>query len=148
MPYSPILAPVVALVAWSLVIMLWMAATRVPAMSKAGVRLPGLVGGRGADLEGRLPDSVMWKSHNYSHLMEQPTIFYAIALALALMGMGDGINLWLAWGYVVLRILHSLVQATVNIVLYRLTLFILSSLCLVGLTVHAAASIIHYSLAH
>jgi hypothetical protein len=75
--------------------------------------------------------------------MEQPTIFYAIALTLALMGFGGGINYWLAWGYVGFRVLHSLVQCTVNIVAIRLTLFTLASLCLVGLTIHAGARILH-----
>ena len=59
------------------------------------------------------------------------------------MGMGSGINYWLAWGYVGLRVIHSLVQATVNIVMYRFNLFALASLCLLGLTVHAAARIAH-----
>ena len=138
MEYSPLIAPVVALVAWSLVVMAWMALTRLPAMKKAGIGL-NRRGGRGANLEGVLPDEVNWKGHNYQHLMEQPTIFYAIVFALILLGMDQPINCWLAWGYVVLRILHSLVQATVNIVLYRFSLFLLSSLCLIGLTVHAAA---------
>lgn len=142
MDYSPILAPVVTLVAWSLVVMLWMAGTRLPAMHKAGIDIRTVRGARGQNLEGVVPDAVQWKSHNYAHLMEQPTIFYAIALALALMDRGDGINLWLAWGYVILRVLHSLVQATVNIVLYRFILFLLSSLCLVGLTLHAALTLI------
>ena len=142
MEYSPLIAPVVALVAWSLVIMVWMALTRLPAMKKAGIGL-NRRGGRGANLEGVLPDEVNWKGHNYQHLMEQPTIFYAIVFALILLGMDQPINEWLAWGYVVLRILHSLVQATVNIVLYRFSLFLLSSLCLVGLTIHAAARLIH-----
>ena len=142
MEYSPLVAPVVVLVAWSLIIMLWMAATRLPAMKKAGIGLDRR-GGRGANLEGVLPDEVNWKAHNYQHLMEQPTIFYAIVFALILMGMDQQINVWLAWGYVVLRILHSTVQATINIVLYRFSLFLLSSLCLVGLTVHAAARLLH-----
>ena len=143
MPYSPILAPVVALVLWSLLVMLWMAVTRLQAFSKLGITLGNVPrGARGADLEGKVPAELMWKSHNYAHLMEQPTIFYAIAFALALMAQGDGINLLLAWGYVILRVLHSLVQATVNIVLYRLMLFILSSLCLVGLTVSAAVELL------
>ena len=143
MEYSPILAPVVALVAWTLVVMLWMVVTRMPAMKKAGISLNGLVGGRGANLDGVIPDQVQWKSHNYAHLMEQPTLFYAIALTIALMGMGTGINYWLAWGYVGLRIVHSIVQATVNIVMYRFTLFFLASLCLIGLTTHAALRIAH-----
>ena len=141
MELSALLGPIVALVAWSLVMMLWMAATRIPAMKKAGIR-PSR-GGRGANLEGVLPDEVNWKAHNYQHLMEQPTIFYAIVVALILMGMDVAINVWLAWGYVALRIIHSIVQATVNIVPIRLSLFVLSSLCLVGLTVHAAARLIH-----
>ena len=143
MEYSPILVPVVALATWSLLMMLWMAATRLPAMKRAGISLDGLVGGRGQNLEGVIPDEVAWKGHNYQHLMEQPTLFYAIAITLALMDMGTGLNYWLAWGYVGFRVLHSLVQATVNIVKYRLLLFLLGSLCLVGLTVHAAARILH-----
>ena len=142
MNYSPLLAPVVALIAWSLLVMLWMAATRIPAMRKAGIGL-NRRGGRGINLEGVIPDEVNWKAHNYQHLMEQPTIFYAIVFALVLMGMDVTINVWLAWGYVGLRILHSIVQATFNIVIYRTTLFMLSSLCLLGLTVHAAARILH-----
>ena len=144
MNYSPILAPVVALVAWTLIVMAWMLLTRIPAMKKAGITLgTARRGGRGANLDGVLPDDVQWKSHNYNHLMEQPTIFYAIALTLALLDMGQGINLWLAWGYVGLRILHSIIQATVNVVLYRFTCFALSSFCLLGLTVHAGARILH-----
>ena len=100
-------------------------------------------GGRGVNLEGVLPDEVNWKGHNYVHLMEQPTIFYAIVFALILMGMDVSINVWLAWGYVGLRIVHSIFQATVNIVRVRLMLFMLSTLCLVGLTVHAAARLLH-----
>ena len=142
MEYNPLIAPVVALVAWSLIMMLWMAATRLPAMRKAGLGL-NRRGGRGANLDGVIPDEVNWKAHNYQHLMEQPTIFYAIVFALILMRMDVEINVWLAWTYVGLRILHSMVQATVNIVLYRFSLFLLSSLCLIGLTVHAAARLIH-----
>jgi hypothetical protein len=143
MNYSPILAPIVALVAWTLVVMLWMVVARLPAMKRAGIDLKSRVGGRGANLEGVLPDEVMWKSHNYMHLVEQQTIFYAIALALALMDMGYGINLWLAWTYVGLRVVHTLIQATYNRVMHRFLVFGLGSLCLIGLTVHAGARILH-----
>ena len=144
MEYSPILIPVVALVTWSLVIMAWMAVTRFAEFKRLGITLGGIPrGARGANLEGQADERVMWKSHNYTHLMEQPTIFYAIALTLALMGMGDGINYWLAWGYAGLRMVHSLVQALLNIVAIRFTIFALASLCLLGLTVHAAARILH-----
>ena len=144
MDYSPILAPVVALVAWSLVMMVWMAVARRSAFAKLGISWSTIPrGSRGVNLDGRAPDQAQWTSHNYNHLMEQPTIFYAIALTLAMMNMGDGINTWLAWGYVGLRVIHSIVQSTVNIVAIRFPLFALASLCLLGLTVHAAARILH-----
>ena len=144
MTYSPILGPVVALVAWTLVIMAWMALTRFAAFKQMGVTVWTVPrGSRGANMEGKAPDEVMWKSHNYTHLLEQPTIFYAIALTLALMNMGGGLNLWLAWGYVGLRVLHSLVQTTVNVVAYRFAIFALASLCLLGMTVHAGLRILH-----
>ena len=144
MTYSPILIPVVALVAWSLVIFVWMLIARGAAFRRMGVTLSTIPrGSRGANLDGRGEDEAQWKSHNYNHLMEQPTLFYAIAITLALMNMGDGINYWLAWGYVGFRVVHSIVQCTVNVVAYRLPLFLLASLCLVGLTVHAAFRILH-----
>ena len=58
-------------------------------------------------------------------------------------GMGHGINFWLAWGYVGFRIVHSIVQCTVNIVAIRFPIFLLASFCLIGLTVHAGARILH-----
>lgn len=141
MHYSPILAPVVVLVAWTLVMLVWMYIARIGAMRRKGMSIKGVRGTRG--LDGIIPDEANWKAHNYSNLLEQPTIFYAIALTLALMGWGNGINYWLAWSYVALRIVHSLIQATVNIVAYRFIVFVLASICLLGLTVHAGARILH-----
>ena len=144
MPYSPILAPVVALVAWTLVVMVWMMIARRRAFAQLGINWGNIPrGSRGKDLDGRAPDEAQWPSHNYNHLMEQPTLFYAIAITLALMDMGDGLNYWLAWGYVAFRVIHSIVQATINIVAIRLTLFALSTLCLAALTLHAALGLWH-----
>ena len=144
MDYSPILAPVVALVAWTLLVMLWMVVARRRAFAQMGVTLKTIPpGSRGANLDGKAPDEAQWPSHNYNHLMEQPTIFYAIALTLALMDFGGGINYYLAWGYVGFRVLHSLVQGTINVVAIRFTLFFLASLCLIGLTTHAALKVAH-----
>ena len=143
MHHSPLIAPIIALVAWSLVMYIWMYAARLPAMRRAGISLKGRRGTRGGALEGVIPDEANWKAHNYAHLMEQPTIFYAIVIALILLGFDAAINVYLAWAYVALRIVHSLIQATVNIVLYRFIVFTLSSLCLIGLTTHAAIFLIH-----
>ena len=137
MPLSPLLGPVVALVAWSIVMLVWLAIARAPFVRG---RLPD--GARGADVEREHPGPRNWPAHNYTHLMEQPTIFYAIVFALILMRFDAPINVWLAWGYVGLRIIHSIVQATVNIVRLRFVIFLLATLCLVGLTTHAVLRLI------
>src|SRR5687768_9100813 len=142
MPYIPIVGPVVALVAWSMVMFIWLYATRIPAMRRAGIDLKNRVGGTGRALDGVVEDQVQWKAHNYNHLMEQPTLFYAVCLSLALLGFGGGWNLYLAWGYVAFRIAHSLVQATLNVVRWRFYLFIGGSLCLAALTLHAAMALL------
>ena len=143
--YSTIMPPVVVLVAWTLLVMMWMMATRFAAMKRKGISLKGRVGGRGgAQLEGVVEDDVMWKAHNYMHLVEQPTLFYAIALLLAMGDGGGGFSTILAWAYVGLRIAHSLVQVTVNVVAWRFLLFALASLALAGLTVQAIRMILAY----
>ena len=138
-----ILAPTILLVLWSLVMLFWMAATRFPAIAKLGEEARNFPpGGRGRDLEGLLPPKVVWKAHNYDHLMEQPTIFYATVFVLVAIGQGTGVNTTLAWGYCLLRIAHSIWQATVNtIVPVRIGLFVLSSMCLVALATRAGWAI-------
>ncbi|MEN9683475.1 MAG: hypothetical protein RLZZ427_1226 [Pseudomonadota bacterium] len=138
-----ILKPVAVLASWTMLMWLWMYVTRIPAMGAAKIDSKTLVGGTGKDLDGVLPDKTQWIAHNYNHLHEAPTVFYAVALALALIGIGDGLNAQLAWAYVVLRILHSLVQATVNRVMLRFMLFSLSSLALIALTLHLLIAVFH-----
>jgi hypothetical protein len=119
--------------------LMWTAGTRFPAMAKSGMDLKqAKPGGRGQDLEGVIPDKVNWKSHNYAHLMEQPTIFYPTVIILAMMGAG-ATDVLLAWVYVGLRIVHSLWQALVNVVAIRFLLFILSTLALTALAVRAVS---------
>ena len=130
-----IIGPVVVLVAWSMVMWLWMYITRLPAIRAAKMTLNPQAP-RGEQMAS-LPARVRWKADNYNHLMEQPTVFYALALSLALLGAGDGINLYLAWTYVVLRILHSLIQVLVNKIELRFMLFVLSNIPLTWLTVNA-----------
>jgi hypothetical protein len=135
--HSEILKPVVVLAAWTMIMWLWMYATRLPAMSKAKIDAQNMIGGIGADLDKVLPAKTQWIAHNYNHLHEQPTVFYAVAIALAFMGAGNSLNAMIAWAYVALRILHSLVQVTSNRVIIRFGIFALSGLCLTALTLHA-----------
>lgn len=144
--HSEILAPIVALVAWTLLVLVWMVIVRMPAMRKAGIDVAKLSGGRPGGLDGVIADRAQWPAHNYIHLVEQPTLFYAVAIVIALTGTGDGINAMLAWIYVGLRVLHSLVQISFNRIIVRFTIFALSTLVLVALTFHAAMAVWHFDL--
>lgn len=138
-----ILQPVVVLAAWTMVMWAWLYATRIPAMSKLGIDPDSLVRDPDVSLDKLVPPEVRWKADNYNHLHEAPTVFYAIALLLAMVGQGDGFNATLAWGYVGLRIVHSLVQATINKVMLRWALFMVSTLVLIALILHAAITVFH-----
>lgn len=113
----------------------WMYATRIPALNATKLDLDELARDPATSLDDVLPVGVQWKAHNYNHLHEAPTVFYAVAIVLAVIGQGDGLNAQLAWAYVSLRVIHSLVQATVNKVTWRFVLFLLSSMVLIGLVV-------------
>ena len=127
-PYlQSVLAPVLALIAWSLLIWVWMYAKRLPAIAKVKLdpqdaRFPGSLT--------MLPDSVRQAADNYNHLMEQPTIFYALAFATYLLGQQSPLTAGLAWGYVALRVLHSLIQVSINRVAIRFLVFSLSTIVL------------------
>jgi hypothetical protein len=144
---SPILAPMVALICWTLVMWVWMYATRIPAMLRARIDGRTLVGSTGASLRDDMITGgerrATWISDNYNHLHEQPTLFYATCVVLALIGLGYGFNLSLAWAYVALRVAHSLVQVTFNRVIVRFSIFVLASLCLFALAIHAGLGLLH-----
>jgi hypothetical protein len=134
--HSPLLAAIVALVLWSLAMCAWLYATRIPAIRNLGIvydpRRPAEA------FHAQLPAEVRWKADNYNNLMEQPTLFYAVALTLALLGADAGFNAGLAWLYVALRIAHSLVQATINVVMLRFAIFMAATLVLLVLSIRAA----------
>ena len=136
---NSILQPVVALVLWSMVMWAWLYATRIPAIVGAKVEMDPTM--TTADLSQRLPPQVRWKADNYNHLMEQPTLFYAVALTLAFVGEGSGLNAWLAWAYVGIRLVHSLVQALANIIMVRFLIFLVGSLVLLALAIQAALAV-------
>jgi hypothetical protein len=139
--HAEILKPVVVLIAWTLAMLLWMLVTRLPAMRAAGIRMSALTGTEGSDADRVLPASAQWKAHNYNHLHEQPTLFYALCFVIALAGADHPVNTAFAWTYVALRVAHSLVQATVNRVLPRFALFAAASVVLMALTLHAGMAV-------
>lgn len=134
---AQILAPAAVLVLWTLIVLLWIIPARFGAIAKladkSGLTKKGM---RGNDLEGIIPDSANWPAHNHTHLHEQPTLFYAAVLILAVMGPG-ALDVTLAWVYVGLRIVHSLWQNLINTVPVRFGLFLLSTIALIILAVRA-----------
>lgn len=145
--HAEILKPVIALAAWSTIMWIWLYATRLPAMSRAKIDGTKMVGTTGRSLREDLvaagEDRASWVADNYNHLMEQPTVFYAVAISLALLDQGNGVNATIAWVYVVLRVVHSLVQVLVNRVVFRFGLFMLSGIALAALVLHAAMTAFH-----
>lgn len=133
---SPIFAPVIALVLWTFVMWAWLYATRLPAMFRHGIVYDPSKPNEA--FTSQMPPTVRWKADNYNNLMEQPQLFYAVAIVLALSDAGGGASLWLAWLYVAARVVHSLVQALINVVKIRFALFVLASAILLVLTIRAA----------
>lgn len=131
MPMST-LTPMLALIVWTFVLWFWMYATRIPAFRAAGI--DARLVKRKEDIDA-LPTEVKQIADNYNHLHEQPTVFYALAVYSHLSGNADGINVYLAWGYVALRIVHSLIQCTVNFTPVRFMVFALASFVLMAMTV-------------
>jgi hypothetical protein len=124
------LLPILTLIAWTMVMWTWMYVTRIPAMQKMKIVPQDALAPGSLDV---LPQNVRQIADNYNHLHEQPTLFYALALTAHVGNLADGVAIWLAWGYVGLRVLHSLVQATVNLVVLRFAVFALASLVLIAL---------------
>ncbi len=131
--FAPILLPVFVLVVWTIIMLGWMAAVRLPyiasQMGSSDAWGPD-TGQRTSDLGAMMPKEIQWKADNYNHLLEQPTAFYAVAVGSAMIGLGDGLNLYLAWAYVASRIVHSVVHSTVNNVPLRFGIFLIGTICL------------------
>jgi hypothetical protein len=119
---------IVAMGLLTLVMFLWMVATRPLAMRRAGIHPQDAA--HTSVLKERLPSEVQRITDNYNHLFEAPTLFYAMVLAIVVLGHADPLHARAAWAFVALRVLHSLVQATFNRVTVRFTLFALSWLAL------------------
>jgi hypothetical protein len=119
-----ILQPIFVVGLLTITMTIWMFLTRIPAMSK--LKIHPQKGQDTSKLRDLLPDNVNRISNNYNHLFEQPTLFYAVAISIALLGHVDSLHISCAWAYAILRIFHSIIQATIDIVFARFIVFILS----------------------
>jgi len=135
---NSILEPVIVLVAWTLVIFVWMMSTRLPYLMKNNIPAQELE--NASDVAVKLPGKERRVSDNYNHLHEQPTLFYALAIALALTGEAGTSQILLAWVYVASRVIHSIIQCTYNSVMHRFLLFFVGTAALVGMVAIEMAS--------
>jgi hypothetical protein len=138
---ASLIPPVLTLIGWTFVMWVWLYATRIPAVRAARIDLVA-VSRTGAKLE--LPPEVSRVADNYNHLHEQPTLFYALALAAEIANVVDYLSAALGWGYVALRVVHSLVQATRNVIIVRFYVFAAASLVLLLLFVNTVYLLIRY----
>ncbi|RBQ64669.1 hypothetical protein FVER14953_21673 [Fusarium verticillioides] len=133
---KPLLGPLVALNGWVFAIEALLYKRRIPALSKYGVTFdPATVKQQKAE---KLPPFVNWAADNFNNLQEQPTQFYAIVLGLSLLDIRDKNTVRLAWAYVGLRVLHSLIHVSTNNPGIRFPVFAASSFALLGMTAKAA----------
>ena len=132
---APFLTPVLALIVWTFVMWFVMYWRRIPAMTAITKDTQEFI--RDPKLMDKIPARVRWAADNYNHLHEQPVVFYALVFYLFLTQQTDPVNLALAWSYVAIRVIHSLIQITINAVLVRFSVFVLGSLVLIALVVRA-----------
>ena len=123
---TALLQPVIVLGLWSVVMMVVTIASRVSYMSNLDIAPEEAK--HTSDISSKLPSNVRQIGDNYNHLHEQPTVFYAVAIAVALSGHGEGVQVLLAWAYVILRIIHSLIQSIYNNVMHRFIVFFISGI--------------------
>ncbi|GLX76868.1 membrane protein [Thalassotalea insulae] len=134
-----ILQPVFVVALLTVVITFRMYITRVSTMKK--LRIHPQKAQDTSHLKALLPDEVNRVANNYNHLFEQPTLFYVVCLAIALLGHVDSFFVICAWLYAGLRIAHSIVQVTVDFVLARFSLFVLSWLVLAAMIIKESLAV-------
>ena len=124
MSQTALLTPIFVLVLWTSAVFLVLAYGRVKYTKNPQDAA------HSKDLKGTMPDWVERAADNYNHLFEQPVAFYALTLCIAVINDFDSFMVQLAWAFVVLRIMHSLVQLTFNLVLLRFFIFVMGWLVL------------------
>lgn len=139
MAIEEILKPVFAMALLTVFVTIWMAVTRVPAMMRLKVHPQ-----KGQDtrtLREHLPHEVNRVANNYNHLFEQPVLFYAVCICLAILDHADAFMVNCAWTYVAIRVAHTFTQAKFDIVIVRFYLFIASWLVLACMIIKEAIAL-------
>ena len=130
-----ILYPLFALAAWTLIVLVLIPIARVRSVRQREIGPDDFKYGESA----KVPGHVSVSNRNYMNLLELPMLFYVVGILLYVTGGASYVTIALAWAYVVLRVVHSLIHLTYNKVLHRLTAFTLSNVVIVVLWVFAGS---------
>jgi len=136
-----ILNPMLAMMAWSGLIVAILLMTRIPVVIKQWGNLQ--FAKHSDELRPKMSEKFRYVTDNYNHIFEQPTLFYAVLIYIQLASASNQMNISLAWAYVSLRMVHSSIQLTSNNVSWRAASFATSSLILmtiISMEVLAASS--------
>ena len=78
-----------------------------------------------------VPVWVCLPNRNFMNLLEVPLLFYVVSIFIFITQHVDMLFVYLAWAYVVLRIVHSAIHLGYNNVVHRALIFGLSNAVLV-----------------
>ena len=139
MSFNPVLLPLLCMVFLTFVVWILLFALRLPEISRKKIEHQ--------DLRDRAEAHVLLTtsaaaSNNLKNLFEMPVLFYVAAMLMMLLLIQDPLLVRLAWGFVVLRIIHSIVQCTYNRVVHRFIAYFLSCLFLLLMWVRLASYIL------
>lgn len=137
MPQTQIFLPVAVLALWTLLVLGLVPIRRFAAASKKKVTAEDFRFGESANV----PGDVAIANRAWMNLLEAPLLFYVACLVVFVTGNVDAYAINLAWAYVGLRIVHTIVHVTYNNVFHRLTAFALSNVALVSLWIMVAVRI-------
>ena len=129
MNQAAIFFPVFALAAWTFVILLLIPYKRIKAVALKQLVADDFKLGESKNV----PPNVSLPNQNYVNLLELPVLFYVVCLVLYVTNSVDAMAIYLAWGYVGLRLIHSLVHLTSNNVFRRLIVFAMSAFVLMAM---------------
>lgn len=132
-----ILFPVFGLGAWTLLVLLLIPFVRVRSVRRREISPNDFKYGESA----AVPPNVSIPNRNYMNLLELPMLFYVVCVVLYVTADGSRLGVLVAWAFVALRIVHSLIHLTYNHVLHRLFAFTLSNVALVSLWVIAGVHV-------
>jgi hypothetical protein len=129
MSQTNILFPMIALAAWTFLVLLLVPYRRVKAAMNKQVVANDFKFGESANV----PSYVSVPNRNLINLLEMPVLFYVVCLTLYVTGHADSAAVLLAWVYVAFRLAHSLIHLTYNNVFHRLAFYGLSNLVLLAM---------------